>query len=101
MSDENRWTDKIDNEIGTLHMALLTEKVDEHILALVQFVKFGGDITQFTFCAYLIEKDRHQFGELLGQVINGFNRMVEQLGNVTLEKIGVLDTGTGELEVDD
>ena len=47
-------------------MRLFAQKVDEQILTAVRLVQLGGDIAQLAFRADFIEKDRHQFGELLG-----------------------------------
>ena len=82
-------------------MTLLAEEMDQHVLSLVDLVEFRRDIPQFPFRADLVEKDRHQLGELFGQVIDRFNRVIEQFGDIPLEQIGVLDAGAGQLQVDD
>ncbi len=81
-------------------MALLAEKMDEDILAFMQLVEFGGHVAQLTLGPDLVEKDRHQLGELLGQVIDRFYRVIEQLGYITLKKIRVFYTGAGQFDID-
>jgi len=93
--------DKTDDQIAGLHMGLFPEKMNEHILSLMDLVKLGGDIAKLTLGANLIEKDRHQLGKLLGQVINGADGMVEQVGDISLKEIGVANAGSGEMQVND
>ena len=93
--------DKTDNQVGGFHMGLLAEKMDQHIMAFMQLVQFGGDITQLSFGSDLVKEDRHQLGKLFSQIIDGGYGMVEQVGDVPLKEVGILDTGAGKLDVDD
>ena len=93
--------DERNDKIAALNMALFAQEMDKQVLSPVDLIEIRGHVAQDPFGADLIKKDRHELGELFDQVIDRLDRMVQQLGNVALKKIGVLDAGACELEVDD
>jgi len=93
--------DKVDDQVGTLDMALLSQKMDEHVLAAMGLIQCGRHVAQVAFGADLVEEDRHQFGELFGQVVDRFDLMVEQFGDIALEQVGILDAGAGQFQMND
>ncbi len=74
-------------------MALFAQKMNERIFAPVYFVYFSGNIPQVSFRSDFIKENGHQLGKLLEKVIYRLNGVVEQLGDVALEQVGILDAG--------
>ena len=66
----------------------------------MDLIKLCGNFTKITFRTDFIKENRHQFTELFGQIVDGLNGMIEQAGDVTLEKISIFYTGTGEFNID-
>ena len=93
--------DEADDQVARLHVRLLAQEVDERILALVDLVEFGGHVAQLALGADLVEEHRHELGELLGQVVDRADGVVEQLGDVALEQVGVAHAGAGQAQIDD
>ena len=75
--------------------------MNEIHLAAYAAHQLGGDIAQLAFCTNFVKKDRHQLGKLFGQVIDRTDGMIEQIGDITLKEIGILNTGAGQLDIDD
>ena len=57
--------------------------------------------SQASLGADFVEVNRDQLGQLLDQVVNGFDLGVEQLGDFFLEKIRVFDAGAAQFQMDD
>ena len=55
-----------DDAVGTLHMALFPQKMDEYVAAVGDFIQPGGDITEGPFCTDVVKIGRKEAGQLFG-----------------------------------
>ena len=80
-----------DDLIAALHMALLPQKMNQHILPKADLIQAGRDISQDSFSADITEKGWQKTPQLLDEVVHRTDIAVQKLGDIAGKQIRILD----------
>ena len=89
-----------DEGVVALSMHLFAQKMHEFVLPQPDFIHIGGDVTYLALRPYLVEIHGENARELFHLLIIRCDVGVQNLGDFTLEKVGVAQEDAAQFEVD-